>query len=460
VTDMALASDPADLLLRERMAEALQLEPVPVTVTGAATLESPYPVTDFAAASIATAGVALAGLLDALDLGRSTVTVRRELSEGWFVGAVRPVGWEPPPPWDAIAGDYLASDGWIRLHTNAPAHRAAALRVLGVEAVRESVARAVAAWQAEALESAIVDAGGCAAMMRSPADWAKHPQGAAVAAEPLVARKKTDQADDSFSRWRATRERPLAGLRVLDLTRVLAGPVSTRLLAGLGADVLRVDPPDWEEPALVPDMTLGKRSARLDASTPDGLGALIELLRSTDVIVHGYRPEALEQLGLGEKVRRETRPGLVDVSLDAYGHTGPWAGRRGFDSLVQMSSGIAEAGMRAIAAEVPTPLPVQALDHATGYLAAAAVLTGLAVRVRKGRGWRGRLSLARTALELENARGLPRASHFLDEAELPADPIATPWGRALLLHPPLELGGVTVRWEHAPRNLGADEAAW
>ncbi len=189
---MALASDPADLLLRDRMAEALQLEPVPVTVTGAATLESPYPVTDFAAASIATAGVALAGLLDALDLGRSTVTVRRELSEGWFAGAVRPVGWSPPPPWDAIAGDYLASDGWIRLHTNAPAHRAAALRVLGVEAVRESVARAVAGWQAEALETAIVDEGGCAAVMRSPAEWAKHPQGAAVAREPLVARKKTD----------------------------------------------------------------------------------------------------------------------------------------------------------------------------------------------------------------------------------------------------------------------------
>jgi crotonobetainyl-CoA:carnitine CoA-transferase CaiB-like acyl-CoA transferase len=456
---MALASDPADLLLRERMATALELDAVPVTVTGAATLQSPYPVTDFAAASIATAGVALAGLLDALELGRSTVTVRRELSEGWFTGAVRPVGWTAPPAWDAIAGDYLASDGWIRLHTNAPAHRAAALRVLGVEAVRESVARAVASWQAEVLEDAVVEAGGAAAVMRSPSEWARHPQGSAVAAEPLVAIEAMDEGA-SEPTWRATRERPLAGLRVLDLTRVLAGPTATRLLAGLGANVLRVDPPDWDEPAVVPDMTLGKRSARLDARTPAGLGRLIELLRGSDVIVHGYRADALERLGFGERVRHDTRPGLVDVSLDAYGHSGPWANRRGFDSLVQMSSGIADAGMRATAAAVPTPLPVQALDHATGYLTAAAVVTGLAARVREGRGWRGRLSLARTAIELENARGLPRASHFLDAVELPASTLATPWGRAMLLDPPLELGGVRIGWEHAPRNLGADDPGW
>ena len=177
------------------------------------------------------------------------------------------------------------------------------------------------------------------------------------------------------------------------------------------------------------------------------------------MIVHGYRSDALEKLGLGEQVRREIRPGLVDVSLDAYGHTGPWAARRGFDSLVQMSSGIAEAGMRAVAAEAPDAAAGAGARPRHRLPRGGRGAHRARRRVRKGRGWRGRLSLARTAVELENARGLPRASHFLDEAELPADPLATPWGRALLLHPPLELGGVTLRWEHAPRRtVGGTDA--
>ena len=443
------------------MAEALQLEPVPVTVTGAATLDSPYPVTDFAAASIATAGVALASLLDALGLGHSTVTVRRELSEGWFAGAVRPVGWSPPPPWDAIAGDYLASDGWIRLHTNAPAHRAAALRVLGVEAVRESVARAVAAWQAEALETAVVDEGGCAAVMRSPAEWAKHPQGAAVAREPLVDGEKTDEAGDSFSRWQASRERPLAGLRVLDLTRVLAGPVATRLLAGLGADVLRIDPPDWDEPALVPDMTLGKRSARLDARDPGRPGP------ADRAVARQRRDRARLSAGRARaaRARREGAPGdparpgrCLTRRLRAHRAVGESAGVRQPRADVERHRRGRNARDRGGACRPRFPCRRSITPPVT--LAAAAVLAGLAVRVREGRGWRGRLSLARTAVELENARGLPRASHFLDAVDLPADPLATPWGRAMLLHPPLELGGVAIRWDHAPRDLGADDPRW
>jgi crotonobetainyl-CoA:carnitine CoA-transferase CaiB-like acyl-CoA transferase len=436
-----------------------------VAVTGQGNLESFYPVSALAETSIAVAGRAAAELRSVLGLGAAEVEVDRALADAWFGLALRPIGWELPSPWDPIAGDYRALhdgevDGWIRLHTNAPHHRAAALRVLGVPADRAAVADAVASWDAGELESAVVAEGGCAAELRTPAAWAAHPQGAALAAEPLVHRDRTDLSTDAApTRWAPTEAAPLAGLRVLDLTRVLAGPVATRLLAGLGAQVLRVDPPSWDEPALVPEMTLGKRAARLDARDPAGREQLLELLAGADVLVSGYRADALERLGLGEAVRRRIRPGLVDVSLDAYGHTGPWAGRRGFDSLVQMSSGIAGAGLDTGIADRPTPLPVQALDHATGYLTAAAVLVGLADRVSDGIGTRSRLSLARTAVELERARGLEV------DAGAPAPawrttPLDTPWGAAEVLPSPLTVGGHPLAWSLPPRPLGSDDPLW
>jgi crotonobetainyl-CoA:carnitine CoA-transferase CaiB-like acyl-CoA transferase len=247
---------------------------------------------------------------------------------------------------------------------------------------------------------------------------------------------------------------------VLDLTRVLAGPVATRLLAGLGAQVLRVDPPGWDEPALAPEMTLGKRTARLDAHDPAGLAQLRRLLAEADVVVHGYRSDALERLGLGAEVRRATRPGLVDVSLDAYGFTGPWAARRGFDSLVQMSAGIADAGMRAAASDRPVPLPVQALDQATGYLMAAAVLTGLRDRLATGTGSSARLSLARTAALLEGARGLPRATPTAVDDTDDGELLQTEWGPVRVLPAPLEVPGVRIGWDRAPRAFGSDNPIW
>jgi CoA-transferase family III len=460
----------AETQLRTRMATALGLDPAaPVSITGAATLDSAYPVSDLATASVATAAIAAAGLCDAVGLGRPEVAVDRGLADTWFGYALTPIGWTIPSPWDAIAGDYAtlgagdgSGSGWIRLHTNAPRHRAAALRVLGVEADRDRVAEAVARWTAEELEAEVVAEGGCAAMLRSPDEWAAHEQGSAVTAEPLVAIEQTDP-DASPTTWAPTAERPLAGLRVLDLTRVLAGPVATRLLAGLGADVLRIDPPDWDEPGVVPDMTIGKRTARLDAGDPADRERLLALLADADVLVHGYRSDALEHLGLGDAVRRTVRLGLVDVSLDAYGHSGPWAARRGFDSLVQMSTGIAGSGMRQGLAEKPTPLPVQALDHGTGYLMAAAVLTGLTRRVTDSTGSRARLSLARTAVELEDARSRapqPIGLHPHATGSQQAIPLDTAWGPATLPPPPFSLTGVRVGWDRAPRDLGSDPALW
>ncbi|HET6826816.1 MAG TPA: CoA transferase [Amnibacterium sp.] len=444
---------PADAedALRAEVARLLAV-PVRATADGAAGLASPFAVGALASAAVAAFADAVAGLVG----GRRAV-VHRDRAARWFRSALQPDGWAPPPPWDPVAGDYAGADGWIRLHTNAPHHRAAALRVLGVAAEREAVAAAVRARPVAELEAEVVAAGGCAARMRTTADWAASPEGRAVAAEPLIELLPGDDA--GLPRSRIDPGRPLAGIRVLDLTRVLAGPVATRALAGVGATVLRIDPPGWDEPGVVPDVTLGKRVARLDARTPAGRAHLHELIAGADVLVHGYRPGALEHLGLGGDERRRIRPGLIDVSLDAYGWTGPWSGRRGFDSLVQMSTGIAEAGMRDADATKPVPLPVQALDHATGWLMAAAAVALLRDRVRDGRGASARLSLARTASALLGLPGPDAASPVPAPTGEPT-PIATPWGPATIAPPPFEVDGTEFRFDAGPAPLGSDEPEW
>ena len=291
-------------------------------VTGSEDLPSCFPVTDVAVASIGVAGLALADLLSTAHAGANPVTVDRHLASAWFRYSLTPVGWSLPSVWDAIAGDYATADGWIRLHTNAPHHRAAALRVLGCAEDRNAVAQSVATWAGEALEARITQAGGCAAVMHTQAAWRAHPQGQAVAQEPLISFTRAGAVAERA--WRPDAARPLRGIRVLDLTRVIAGPVATRLLAGLGADVLRIDPPTWNEPGVVPDVALGKRCARLDLRHAHDREHWKALLASADVLVHGYRPGALDGLGLGEAARRALNPALVDVSLCAWGWSGPW----------------------------------------------------------------------------------------------------------------------------------------
>jgi hypothetical protein len=424
-------------VLVERLWSFLSPEPhAPLSIEGHGTLQSRYPVSDLAAASVAVAGLAAR---------RGPVVVDAALADAWFGMALRPVGWELANRWDSLAGDYRTRDGWIRLHTNAPHHRRAALAVLGMDDVRvdrADVEGAVARWDGDELERAVVASGGAAAVLREPASWAVHPQGVTVADEPLIGWASTGTAEGE------------PGFAVLDLTRVLAGPVATRFLAGLGADVLRIDPPGWDEPAVVPEMTLGKRTARLDLTHAAGMRVLTRLIEQADVVVHGYRADALERLGVTSERLAEIKPGIVDVALNAYGWSGPWRHRRGFDSLVQMSTGIAWGSL-------PQPLPVQALDHATGYLAAAAALEGLHRRRATGRGQVARLSLARTALELMSAAigpgSVPAEREHERAAELdglPANDLSTPWGPARLLASPLTIGGEPLHWSRGPRPLG------
>lgn len=428
-------------------------------VTGDDSLPSYFPVTDLAVASIGAACQAVARLI-AEDSKAVSVTVDRRLASLWFGRSIHPVGWTLPGAWDPIAGDYRAGDGWIKLHTNAPHHRAAALSVLGCEPTRETVAEAVAGWGVEELEETIVNGDGCAAAMRTSAAWRDHAQGRAVAMEPLFTIDTGDAA--SPGSWRARPDRPLDGIRVLDLTRVLAGPVATRFLAGYGADVLRVDPPEWDEPGVIADVTLGKRCIRLDLQDRADRAAFERLLADADILVHGYRPGALDGLGYDDAARQAIRPGLIDVSLDAYGHTGPWSSRRGFDSLVQMSCGIADQGMIWRKADRPCPLPVQALDHATGYLMAAMAVHAVGERMRYGTSLRGRLSLARTAKLLMDHGTAPttHGTADLSDADRQDAIEQTPWGPARRIRPPAMVGHAAMHWNRPAAMLGTGRAQW
>ncbi|MEX0286344.1 MAG: CoA transferase [Paracoccaceae bacterium] len=432
-------------------------------VTGSGFRPSAFAVSPLATASVAGVGLELSRLIAALGLTskQPEVTVDHRLASLWFGWSYRPRDWEAPSVWDAIAGVYETSDGFIRLHTNLPHHRAAALRVLGCDATREAVAAAVKTWDGDALESQVVAEGGASAFMRSRADWQAHPQGQAVAADPLIG-WPAPRSVTVRERPETTAERPLAGLRVLDLTRVLAGPVSTRTLAAFGADVLRIDPPGWDEPGVIPDITPGKRCAFLDLKTKDGLDHLHALLAEADVLVHGYRPGALDALGLDRATRDQLAPNRVEVTLDAYGWQGPWSGRRGFDSLVQMSAGIAATGQDWAGADTPVPLPVQALDHATGYLMAAAVLSALANAARGDEVSDGRLSLARTAEELAGMTPVEDGGEIskTTDADFAPTPEHSVWGQTDRLRAPLQVGAAHMRWDRPAGPVGTAEARW
>ena len=433
-----------------------------VTVSGEGVLSSAFPVSELATACWAAAGLACAGLLQQNRSAAPQVFVDRRLASLWFGWTLRPLGWSLPAAWDALAGDYATSDGWIRLHTNAPHHRKAVEQVLGPHQDKNGLSQTVLAWKKNELEQAVIEAGGCAAQMLSVEAWRQHTQGKSVALEPLIHQTQLQEAATPV--WTLPNARPLHGVRVLDLTRIIAGPVATRFLAGLGADVLRIDPYGWDEPAVEHEVMLGKRSARLNLTNAHDRHTFEHLLKNADVIVHGYRAGALEKLGYGAEQRQALSPGLIDVCLNAYGWSGPWRGRRGFDSLVQMSCGLAEAGMKWKDAAIPVPLPVQALDHATGYLMATAVLQGIRQRLQNGTGYSARLSLARTA-ELLLRHPYPPQHRLEPLASVAAtdenpETELTCWGPAQRLNPALWLNGTALLWVLPATPLGRSQPVW
>jgi crotonobetainyl-CoA:carnitine CoA-transferase CaiB-like acyl-CoA transferase len=396
----------------------------PVRVTGRTGLSGVLPVPDLALGAVAAQLLAARALrrtasggpapldLDAVAVGLAFRSERHARLDG------RPVGLGFAP----LSRFWRTADGWLRLHGNYPHHRAAALRVLG-----DDVAAGAARWTSEDLETAVVEAGGAAAAVRTADEWQAHPQGRAVSGLPLLSLRRSADGPP--------RTTSLDRLRVLDLTRVIAGPVATRTLASHGADVLRIDGPRLpDDPDALLDTGSGKRHVVLDLAAPEGRRTVEALLAEADVVVQGYRPGALDAFGLDPDALAARHPHLVVVRLSAWGGAGPWRERRGFDSLVQAATGIAvECG----SADEPGVLPAQALDHATGHLAAAGVMGALARQRVEGGGWHGELSLAQTAHWLVAAprSGEPAADATVDPAPYLLD-LPSARGTVTVVRPP------------------------
>lgn len=305
-------------------------------------------------------------------------------------------------PRDPLTGMYRCGDGgWVRIHANFAHHRDGALALLGCPqgdgATRAAVESALSRWKALDFEQVAADAGLPVAAMRSFDEWDHHLQGQALAAQPLLTIERIGEADARPLPKYGEDARPLSDIRVLDLTRIIAGPVCGRALAAYGADVMLVNSPQLPNIDNIIETSRGKLSVLADLDTADGRIALGNLLRSAHVFVQGYRPGGLAALGFGPQDAARIRPGIVYVSLSAYGPKGPWAGRRGFDSLVQMATGFNHAEAQAAGQDAPKPLPMQILDHASGYLMAFGAQAALARQATEGGSWHVQVSLAQTA---------------------------------------------------------------
>lgn len=440
-----------------------------VAVSGAA----PQLRTRFRAsqAAVDAVAVALGAAVRYLQAGGAVLDARAAVAAFASERLLRVDG-EPVPAWDPLAGDYRCADGWVRLHTNYAAHRLAATRALGLPAGagRAEVGAALREWTAEKCEDAVIAAGGAAAAMRSPRQWREHPHAGVVAAQPLVRYDAGNAGPVGTSSRTGRPDR----VRVLDLTRVIAGPTAAKVLGAVGADVLRLDPPGFEEvAALEPDTTAGKRCALLDLRGEAGRERFGELLRGADVLIDGLRPGALDGLGWAEDRLRRVRPDLVLARLSAWGGSGgPWAGRRGFDSLVQTATGIAWEGMQSNGADAPVALPLQVIDHTTGWLLAAAVLESLTRRRQDGKGRTVELLLARTGHWLD---GLGRCdvpiagtARVLDGLGLETmardagvlETVTSSFGAITRAACPGVVDGQQLAWAGPPSRLGAHPAAW
>ncbi len=369
---------------------------------------------------------------------------------------------------NAVMGTYPAKNGrWSYLHCNFPNHRAAALSVLGVPEDREAVRQAVAKWDALELEEAIIAAKGAGGMVRTMEEWARHPQAAAVAALPLM---EIVRIGESSPEKLPEGDRPLSGIRVLDLTRVLAGPTCARTLAEHGADVLKITGAHLPNLGYQEyDTGHGKLSAHLDLREPKDVETLRGLVREGDVFSQGYRPGTLGARGFSPEALAQLRPGIIVVSLCAFGHVGPWASRRGFDTVVQTVSGITTRQGELFPGGAPGPqfYPVSAIDYLTGYLMAFGAMVALGRRAREGGSWLVRISLAQTGRWLVGRGEVPESKlrnvpkEFTDsELERWSMTSATPVGRLRHLAPVLRLSETPPRWARPSVPLGYNAPAW
>ncbi len=437
-----------------------------VTLTGdEPQLPSSFRIAAAAQSTIAAAGLAAAqiwklrsgqGQNVAVDMRHAVVECRSERY-------LRVDGQPPPPAWDAIAGIYTTRDQrFVRLHTNFAHHRAAVCKVLDCKGERDDVQAALLQWDGETFESAAYAAGGVVAMMRTYDEWSDLPQAKALAELPLISIGKIGEA--APRPWPAG-DRPLAGLRALDLSRVIAGPVAGRTLAAHGADVLLISGPGLPAiPWLTIDNGRGKLSTFVDLKSDQGRDSLRDLLAGADIFSQGYRPGALATLGFSPQDLAQLSPGIISVSLSAYGHVGPWAERRGFDSLVQTATGFNHAEGQAAGVAGPKELPAQMLDHATGYLMAFGAMMARARQSREGGSWHVRVSLAQTGRWLWN---LGRVADGFQTADIKAEVVgpyrqelASGFGRLSAVSHSAVLSKTPAFWGRPAMPLGSHSPRW
>lgn len=375
-----------------------------------------------------------------------------------------------PPLWDPLSGLYrcgeaLGRPGWVRIHANFEHHRDGALALLGCPTgpatPRERVSAALRHWEAEAFETAAADAGLVVAAARSFDEWDRHAQAEALAGQPLVALDRIGDAPPLPWPEAGPVASPLEGLRVLDLTRILAGPVAGRTLAAHGADVLLVNGPHLPNIVAIADTSRGKRSAEIDLRETDGRARLQALVAQSHVFLQGYRPGALASKGFAAEDLTRMRPGIVVASLSAYGDRGPWAGRRGFDSLVQTATGFNLAEAQAAGSPQPRAMPMQILDYTAGHLLAFGIQAALWRQQTEGGSWQLRVSLAGVAQWL---RSLGRVPDGLAVTAPSPDPwletVASGFGPLTAMRHAGELSLTPPAWRHPSMPPGSHPPAF
>ena len=433
-------------------------------------LPTPFRIGETSAAAVAAVGLAASDLWELRSGRRQQIAVEtRRATASLRSGKYMKMDGKPvPTDRNTIMGFYPAKNGrWSYLHCNFPNHRVAALKVLGVPEDHEAVRKAVAQWDARELEEAIIAAKGAGGMVRMMEEWSQHPQAAAIASLPLMEIVKIGDAPPEKL---PDGDRPLSGIRVLDLTRVLAGPSCARTLAEHGADVLKVTAEHLPNLGYQEyDTGHGKLSTYLDLREPKNVDILRGLAREADVFSQGYRPGSLAARGLSPEELAKLRPGIVYLSLCAFSHVGPWASRRGFDTVVQSVSGITMRQGEVFPGAAPGPqfYPVSAIDYLTGYLMAFGAMVALARRAREGGSWLVRISLAQTGRWLVGRGQVPESALKDVPKEFTATEIErwsmtsdTPVGKLQHLAPVVQLSETPARWARPTVPLGYHEPAW